>query len=184
MHSNVVPPGTVVASRAIHANAEARFDPWADRLDDAARDASGYLSGLRLKQTEGLQHLVFRFRTKADAQAWRDGPAFARLASEADGFSVGLDQVGSGDLVPFELPSDSAAAKWKRFVTTWVAVFPMLLAISSVTRWLLDDWPPALQLIPSSLLLTATLQWVILPRIQRWSRFWLLQDANGNLRTD
>lgn len=135
-------------------------------------------------QTQGLQHLVFRFRTEANAQAWRDGKDFRRLASEADDFSVGLDQVGSGGPVRFELPSDTSAAKWKRFVTTWAAVFPVLLVISSLVRWLLDEWPPALQLVPSSLMLTATLQWIILPRLQRWSRFWLLRGANGDLRTD
>jgi antibiotic biosynthesis monooxygenase (ABM) superfamily enzyme len=86
--------------------------------------------------------------------------------------------------VQFDLPSDASAAKWKRFVTTWLAVFPVLLAISSLTRWLLEDWPPLLQLIPSSLMLTATLQWIILPRIQRWSRFWLLRGADGDLRTN
>lgn len=184
MPLNNASPGTVIASRAIQAGAEARFEPWADRLDDAAREASGYLAGLRLGQTQGLQHLVFRFRTEANAQAWRDSTDFRRLASEADGFSVGLDQVESGDPARFELPSDASAAKWKRFVTTWAAVFPVLLAISSLVRWLLDEWPPTLQLIPSSLMLTATLQWIILPRIQHWSRFWLLRGANGNLRTD
>ena len=177
-------PGTVISSRAIQAGAEARFEPWADCLYSAAQDASGYLAGVRLGQTQGLQHLVFRFRTEADAQAWRTGATFQRLASEADAFSVGLDQVEPGDPARFEVPSDASAAKWKRFVTTWIAVLPVLLAISSLVRWLLDEWPPALQLIPSSLMLTATLQWIILPRLQRWSRFWLRRGANGNLRTD
>jgi hypothetical protein len=177
-------PGTVISSRAIKAGAEARFEPWADRLNKAAQDASGYLAGMRLGQTQGLQHLVFRFRTEAEAQAWRTGATFKELASEADAFSVGLDQVNSGDPAQFEVPGDASAAKWKRFVTTWIAVFPVLLAISSLVRWLLDEWPPALQLIPSSLMLTAMLQWVILPRLQRWSRFWLLQGTDGDLRTD
>ena len=176
--------GTVISSRAIQAGAEASFDAWADRLDKAAQEAPGYLAGVRLGQTQGLQHQVFRFRTEADAQTWRTGESFQRLVSEADAFSVGLDQVKPGDPVRFEVPSDASAAKWKRFVTTWIAVFPVLLAISSLVRWLLEGWPTALQLVPSSLMLTATLQWIILPRLQRWSRFWLLRGANGNLRTD
>jgi antibiotic biosynthesis monooxygenase (ABM) superfamily enzyme len=176
--------GTLITSRAVKAGDEDRFERWADRLLQAAAKAPGYLSGVRLGQTQGLQHLVLQFRAGPDAQAWRDSTDFKRLASEADGFSVGLDQMASGDPVRFELPSDASAAKWKRFVTTWIAVFPVLLTISSLMRWLLGDWPPTLQLVPSSLMLTATLQWIILPRIQRWSRSWLLKDANGNLRTD
>jgi antibiotic biosynthesis monooxygenase (ABM) superfamily enzyme len=184
MHLNNTLPGTVISSRAIQAGAEGRFEPWADRLHNAAQDASGYLASVRLGQTQGLQHLVFRFCTEADAQAWRAGATFQWLASEADAFSVGLDQWEAGDPARFEVPSDASATKWKRFITTWIAVFPVLLVISSLVRWMLDEWPPALQLIPSSLMLTATLQWIILPRLQRWSRFWLLQGANGNLRTE
>lgn len=177
-------PGTVIASRAIQAGAEARFERWADELQAAARDAAGYLGAIQLRQTQGLQHLVFRFDRDADARAWREGDRFRALAAAADEFSAGLDQMQAGDPVRFEAPNDNAAVGWKRFVTTWVAVFPVLLAISSVMRWLLAGLPPALQLLPSSLILTAVLQWVILPRLQRWSRFWLLQDGDGKLRTN
>lgn len=68
-------------------------------------------------------------------------------------------------------------------MTTWLTVFPVLLVISLVVRATLDDTPLPLQLLPSSLLLTATLQWIILPRLQRYTRFWLLQDSSGRLQT-
>lgn len=178
------PPGTVMSSRAIEAGAEARFERWVDQLQDAARDAAGYLGAIQLRQTQGLQHLVFRFEREADARAWREGDRYRELAVAADEFSSGLDQAQAGDPVRFEAPNDNAAVGWKRFVTTWIAVFPVLLVISSVMRWLLADLPPTLQLLPSSLILTAVLQWIILPRLQRWSRAWLLKDSNGDLRTN
>lgn len=178
------PPGTVISSRAVRAGAEARFERWADHLQQAATDAPGYLGAMQLRQTQGLQHLVFRFASQAEAAAWRESEAFVRLGREADAFSAGRDQVHSGDPARFELPSDNAAVGWKRFVTTWLAVFPVLLAISTIMRSLLGGLPPALQLVPSSLILTAILQWVILPRLQRWSRAWLLKDSKGDLLTN
>jgi antibiotic biosynthesis monooxygenase (ABM) superfamily enzyme len=174
---------TVAVSRAIKAGREADFDRWADRLDALAHDAPGYMAGLRLGQTQGLQHLVFRFRTRPDAEAWQAGAVYRAHSAKADDFSVGLDQLECGDPVRIELPSDASASKWKRFVTTWIAVFPILLAISTAVRALLKDVPPPLQLIPSSLLLTAALQWIVLPRLQRWSRFWVLKNVKGDLRT-
>lgn len=177
-------PGTVISSRAIRAGAEDAFERWADRLQDAAHRAPGYLGAIQLRQTLGLQHLVFRFETESDAKAWHDSAAFGQLSREADAVSAGRDQICAGDTARFEIPSDNAAVGWKRFVTTWLAVFPVLLGISSIMRWLLADWPPALQLVPSSLILTAMLQWIILPRLQRWSRVWLLQDVDGHLRTN
>lgn len=175
---------TVVISRAIRAGREDAFDTWVERIERDARSADGHLASLRLGQTAGLQHLIFRFDDRNSAVAWQGGKDFRRLTEEADTFSVGLDQTKLGDPVCFELPSDASAAKWKRFVTTWIAVFPILLAISTVVRWLLQDVPPALQLVPSSLMLTAALQWLVLPRLQRWSRFWVLKNGNGDLKTD
>jgi antibiotic biosynthesis monooxygenase (ABM) superfamily enzyme len=76
----------------------------------------------------------------------------------ADSYSTALCQTKVGDGVAFELPSDASASKWKRFVTTWLTVFPVLLSISLVVRTVLKDAPPPLQLLPSSLMFTATLQ--------------------------
>lgn len=103
--------------------------------------------------------------------------------AKADRFSTALRQIDIGDGVAFDLPSDASASKWKRFVTTWLTVFPVLLVVSLTVRSVLKEAPLPLQLVPSSLLLTATLQWVILPRLQRYTRFWLLQDGTGRLQT-
>lgn len=173
---------TVVSSRAIRVGHEKSFDAWAERICADAAQSAGHIATIRLGQTQGLQHLLFQFVTQAEAERWKGGKDFCRLTAEADEFSTGLDQVKAGDRVRFELPSEASAAKWKRFVTTWIAVFPVLLTISSLVRLVLKDLPSFVQLIPSSLLLTASLQWVILPRLQRWSRAWVLSNAHGDLR--
>lgn len=68
-------------------------------------------------------------------------------------------------------------------MATWLTVFPVLLIVSMIVRMALKDAPLPLRLLPSSLLLTATLQWIIPPRLQRYTRFWLLQDGSGRLQT-
>jgi len=174
---------TIVTSRAIRAGHEEDFERWVVELNRLARSAPGYRTAIRLGQTAGFQHLLFRFDDRAAAEAWlEDGQVRAHVAI-ADGFSRALRQIDVGDGVTFELPSDASASKWKRFVTTWLTVFPVLLVISLVVRTALKDAPLPLQLLPSSLLLTATLQWIILPRLQRYTRFWLLQDSSGRLQT-
>lgn len=174
---------TVVTSRAIRAGREAEFDRWVDELNRLARAAPGYRAAIRFGQTAGFQHLLFRFDDRDTAQAWQADAALRAHVAIADGYSTALRQSHAGDNVTFELPSDASASKWKRFVTTWLAVFPLLLVINLVTRSSLKGAPLPLQLLPSSLLLTATLQWIILPRLQRHTRFWLLQDSSGRLQT-
>ncbi|MCT8003383.1 hypothetical protein NZL82_16020 [Sphingomonas sanguinis] len=174
---------TVITSRAIRAGHEQEFERWVTELDRLARAAPGFRAAIRLGQTAGFQHLLFRFDDREAADAWHnDKPVVAHVAV-ADRFSTALRQTETGTSVTFDLPSDASASKWKRFVTTWLAVFPVLLAISLAVRTVLRDAPLPLQLLPSSLLLTAILQWLILPRLQRHTRFWLLQDSSGRLQT-
>lgn len=174
---------TIVISRAVRVGHEDTFGAWVDRIDRLATGAPGYRATIRLGQTAGFQHLLFRFDDRAAADAWRCSDPMAALSAEADRFSTALLQLDTGNVVTFELPSDASASKWKRFVTTWLAIFPILLIVSSLVRLPFKDAPLPLQLIPSSLLLTATLQWIVLPRLQRYTRFWVLQNSAGRLQT-
>lgn len=174
---------TVITSRALRAGHEADFERWVEQLNALASAAPGYRAAIRLGQTAGFQHLLFRFDDMTAAEAWQRSDAVVAHVAIADGFSTALRQVATGNRVAFDLPSDASASKWKRFVTTWLAVFPVLLLVSTVVRMVLTDVPLPLQLLPSSLILTATLQWIILPRLQRHTRFWLLQDGSGRLQT-
>jgi antibiotic biosynthesis monooxygenase (ABM) superfamily enzyme len=174
---------TIVTSRAIRAGREEDFERWVDELNGIACAAPGYRAAIRLGQTAGFQHLLFRFDDQATAEAWQASKSLTAHIAVADSYSTTLRQTKGGDGVAFELPNDASASKWKRFVTTWLTVFPVLLSISLVVRAVLKDVPLPLQLLPSSLILTAMLQWVILPRLQRYTRFWLLQDSSGRLQT-
>ncbi len=174
---------TIVTSRAIRAGHEEDFERWVAELNRLARAAPGYRAAIRLGQTAGFHHLIFRFDDQRTAEAWQTDAALRAHVAVADGYSTALRQDKPGNAVVFELPSDASASKWKRFVTTWMAVFPILLVVSWVVRVALHDAPLPLQLLPSSLILTATLQWIILPRLQRYTRFWLLQDSSGRLQT-
>ncbi|MGK6325444.1 antibiotic biosynthesis monooxygenase [Sphingomonas sp. DT-51] len=173
---------TIITSRAIRAGHEQEFEEWVGELDRLVRSAPGYRASIRLGQTTGFQHLLFRFDDRDAAEAWNDDPDVRAHAAIADRFSTSLGQIQAGDGVRFDLPSDASASKWKRFVTTWLAVFPVLLVISLIVRTALREASLPLQLLPSSLLLTAILQWIILPRLQRYTRFWLLRDGSGHLQ--
>ena len=174
---------TIVTSRAIRAGHEEDFEQWVQELNRLARTAPGYRAAIRLGQTAGFQHLLFRFDDQDAVDAWQADDALSAHAAVADAYSTVLRQTARGDAVAFDLPSDASASKWKRFITTWLTVFPILLGISTIVRTVLKDVPLPLQLLPSSRILTATLQWIILPRLQRYTRFWLLQDSSGRLQT-
>lgn len=173
---------TLTISRVMRPGHEAQYDPWIERLIRDATAVHGYRAAIRLDQAGGLHHSVLQFDDRQSLDDWRGSDAFARLAAEADAFSVGLAQSKTGAEVGFALPSEAAAKKWKTAIVTWVGVVPTLLAVSGLVGWALPSLPRVAQQIVSSILLTSALTWLILPRVRSWSRFWMLQDSNGRLR--
>lgn len=173
---------TLIESFALRARGERPFPDWAERFGAALARAPGHVETVRLDQIEGLHHLVSRFRSSADADAWHASAEYQALIGESEGWSVRLRQRHAGPAPAFDIPSEAAARKWKRFLVTVAGVFPTLLILNTSVRTLLHGWPPLALLAITSPLLTATLTWVINPRVQRWSRFWMLEDADGKLR--
>ena len=175
-------PATLVESHAVHPARSEAFDRWHGAYAEAIAAAPGHCETTALDQPSGINHIVSRFETPAALQAWTGSDTYHRLSQERDAFTATLVQHGTGTALRFEVPSEATARKWKRFVVTWCAVLPILLLLNTGVRTLLPGLPPLLQLCLTSPILTALLTWVVLPRIQRWSNYWLLQDRHGNLR--
>lgn len=174
-------PATLILTRVVRPGRLDRFRTWAAEVDRAAAVAPGHDGSVRLEQADGFHHLLQRFAGEDDLALWRASPAFTALMEAADDHSVGRTQAETGDQVVFALPSEASAHRWKSWLVTLIAVLPMLLAISTAVRRLLPNWPPIAQIAVSSPILTAVLSTLILPRVNRWSRFWQVQDADGRV---
>ena len=184
MPSPLPVPAASVISRVMRPGHEEAYGSWVDRVIAAAQVDGGFMSAVRLDQAGGLHHLVLHFEDRLILDRWSTDGAYAALTSEADAFSVGLDQNDSGSVMGFDLPSEVAAKKWKTALVTWLGVVPTLLIVSSVVAWALPDVPRVLQQIVSSVLLTSALTWLILPKVRGWSRFWMMQNEQGDLRKE
>ncbi len=176
-------PATLVVTRIVRPGHLDRFRAWVDDYDAAAAHASGDAGSVRLEQAGGFHHLLHRFASEDDLVGWLASPDHAALIARGRSHAVGRAQRRIGDRVRFDVPSDADAHSWKTWLVTWVAVLPVLLLVSSAIRALLPGLPPIAQTIVSSPFLTAILTFIILPRVNRWSRFWQMQDAAGRVRS-
>lgn len=172
---------TLVISRVMRPGREDRYDDWAAQVVAEAAAQPRFHAALRLEQAGGMHHLLVQFADRAALDGWIGQGAILRAA---DAFSTGREQVVEGAASQVVLPSEAAAPKWKTALVTWAGVVPTLLLVSGAIGWLLPGAPRPVQQILSSVLLTAMLTWVILPRVRGWSRFWMLRDGKGRLRTE
>ncbi|MBB4619794.1 hypothetical protein [Sphingomonas abaci] len=177
-------PATLVISRVMRPGREGDYDGWAAGVIGSACSQPGFQAALRLDQAGGMHHLLVQFAGRIALDNWTGQGGQADRQRAADDFSTGRQQVVEGAASHVVLPSEAAARKWKTALVTWAGVVPTLLLVSGVVGWLLPDAPRPVQQILSSVLLTGALTWVILPRVRRWSRFWMLRDSRGRLRTE
>ncbi|WP_278247478.1 antibiotic biosynthesis monooxygenase [Sphingomonas jatrophae] len=171
-----------MASRVVRADRTEAFEAWAARIDQAAAEAPGHLGTVRLEQTGGVVHLLYRFEDAAALERWEASDRYRALQAEGDELAVPRRVTGTGTSVRFALPGEADAANWKKWLLTWIAVFPLLVAFNTGLRALPVELPLIVQLALTSLVVTATLTWVILPRVTRWAKPWILSE-DGEART-
>lgn len=170
-------PVTVVVSRVVHPGKEAEFARWADEIDRAAAASVGHVSSVRLHDGEGLNHLVYHFDSAAALRAWETSPRRHELIRRGDRISDEQRTTTGDRSTWFTVPGRTDSARWKTFLLTWISVYPTLLIIATVVNAVAPGIPPAVQLAVSSATLTALLTFVILPRVTRRARSWLLGGA-------
>jgi antibiotic biosynthesis monooxygenase (ABM) superfamily enzyme len=168
---------TVAVTRVIHPGKEREFARWADEVDAAAAGFAGYLGGVRLHDAQGLNHLIYRFDTPENLRAWENSERRRELLRRGDRLSNKRRAAVAGWQVWFDVTGSGAAKRWKTFLLTWTAVYPTLLILSTVISAVAPRLPRPLGLAVTSLLLTGLLTFVIMPRLTRQARPWLLRGA-------
>ena len=172
-------PATLIATHVVRPDKMDAFRRWAEALADDARSAAGHQAGLWIEQPGGIHHLVQQFGDRAALDHWRASDAHRRLLAEGREQFLQRAQLVDGRTARIMVPGEAAATKWKQFITTWLAVLPVLLLVNLGMSALPVELPKVAQLMISSVLLTGLLTWVILPRVRAWTRTWLLEDGNG-----
>ncbi|MGQ0843174.1 MAG: hypothetical protein ACT4QF_03465 [Sporichthyaceae bacterium] len=167
---------TVLVTRVVRPDREADFADWADELDGAAAEFPGHRASIRLQDGQGLNHLAYQFDTPENLRRWERSTRHRDLLQRGREYSDEQHGATGGRDTWFEVPS-GAPERWKTFVLTWLAVYPALLVIATVLDVVAGDLPLPATLAISSALLTALLTWLILPRVERLARRWLLRGA-------
>lgn len=180
--SDTPSPATAISSRVVAAGCAEPFQQWVARFSRAAREADGYHADLQLEQPGGLFHLIYQFDSAERLEAWERSPAFRQLTREGEQFSVQRHQSETGEQVHFRIPSEADAPRWKMVLMTWLCVYPLILLLSTGIKALPLDLPLPVELGITSIVMVTVLTTVIVPRVSRLLRPWLLGDPVGGVR--
>jgi uncharacterized protein len=166
---------TVVVTRVVRPGREAEFDRWAAELDAAAKGSDGHLASVRLHDDQGLNHLVHLFDDRRHLDTWENSARRIELIDRGNNLSDVRRTTADGLHSWFTVTTTSP--RWKSFVLTWLAVYPILLGLATLFRWIAPGLPQPALLAISSCTLTALLTWVVLPFVSGRVRPWLFRSA-------
>jgi uncharacterized protein len=174
-------PVTVLYSRRVKPGREADFEAWARGIVAAARQFPGHLGASVLDAPGSREyHILFSFADRRSLRAWLDSEErrrwLARVGEllEAD---RGLQQL-TGLETWFKLPGANVPTmtpppRWKMWLVSLIAVYPMVLAFQALVVPRMARLPLPLRALLFPLVLLTLMTFVVMPMVTRALRRWL-----------
>jgi antibiotic biosynthesis monooxygenase (ABM) superfamily enzyme len=171
----------VLYSRRVKPGREADFEAWARGILAAARQFPGHLSASVLDDPDSRErHILFSFADRPSLRAWLDSDErhrwLARVGEllEAD---RGLQQL-TGLETWFKLPGSKVPTmkpppRWKMWLVSLVAVYPLVLAFQVLVVPRMAGLPLPLRALAFPLVLLTLMTFVVMPVVTRVLRRWL-----------
>ena len=179
-------PVTVLLVRNIRPERWNDFEEWLKDMNQVVRGFEGYL-GTDLIRPRDPSHpeyvIVFRFDHYEHLRAWMGSSEREEWLKKSEDMTIGEmhSQEAHGFQPWFTLPDRSGAlnspAKYKMALVTILALYPPLLALSTLISSLLHGWPRPLLMLLTVLLLVPAMTYYIMPWVTRLFRSWLYPEA-------
>jgi antibiotic biosynthesis monooxygenase (ABM) superfamily enzyme len=179
-------PVTVLLVRNVRPERVNDFEAWVKGVNQVVRGFEGYL-GTDLIRPRDASHpeyvIVLRFDSYEHLGAWMGSAEREEWVKRSEDLTIGEIQLQEADgLAPwFTLPGPSAALvsppKYKMALLTILALYPPLLALSTLLSRLFHVWPRPLLMLLTVLLLVPTMTYTIMPWMTRLFRPWLYPET-------
>jgi antibiotic biosynthesis monooxygenase (ABM) superfamily enzyme len=176
---------TVVITHGVRSDRRAEYEAWVDEISPLARSAPGHLDWHLVRPIPGVTEtytVIIRFQTAEDAKSWMSSSERQRLIEKARPLLVSEDDfhVSSGLdfwFTPAGAKPKAPAARWKQYLLTWSAIYPLALGVPQLVSPALGaiGFPPNVLL--NTLAVTGVvvylMVYVVMPRYTRLLQRWL-----------
>jgi len=176
----VVRPVTVLATRRVEAGREREFEAFLDRLGKLIASFPGHqgFTSVRPPASSREYVVVYRFDSMDHLQAWRRSPARQSMIAESADLAEAPpeERETSGMETWFAVPGDRVVhppARWKMWLLTLCAIYPIITLITVVAGPLLTHLPQPARFAIIVPVLGALMTWVVMPALSRLFARWL-----------
>lgn len=165
---------------------QAAYEQWLEEIGPACRASEGVLDWHLIRPITGYSDtysVIIRYDSEHHLKQWMASESRRQLIAKVESLLTGKDsyQIKSG--LDFWFMPEVAAAKppvrWKQFLITWSAIFPLVSLIPLVLVPLLRQAGLPANHALDTLLITgvvvALMVYVVMPRYTRLVRSWLFK---------
>jgi uncharacterized protein len=173
------PGGSVIFLFRARRGREDALARWTQRIVGAARMHPGSLDATVIgPDGSGTYRVVHHFLDQAALESWLASPQRAELLREAEALLDRPPAVERTGLETwFRLPSDTRAivppSRWKMWLTSVLAIYPLVFAFLAWVNPHIKEWPIALRAAVFPLVLLSLMTYLVMPTITRLLRPWL-----------
>ena len=174
---------TAVITHRVRDGQQEGYEAWLNEIGPLCRSYPGHLDLQIIRPIPGLTAtytVIIRFDTREHLQGWMSSPDRKRLIEQVRPLLVQDDDFFIRSGLDFWFTPEGARAKvpvrWKQFLVTWSAIFPLVLVIPLVVAMGLRQLGVPQNHYLDLLLSTGSVVWVmvylVMPHytklIQRW----------------
>ena len=116
---------TVFITHRVRDDRHADYERWADEIAPLSKAAPGHLGRHVVRPVPGIAEaytVVIRFDTRAHLQEWMSSPVRKRLIEKVQPLLAGGED--------FFINSARAPARWKQYLVTWSAIYPLVVGVT------------------------------------------------------
>jgi hypothetical protein len=175
-------PVTAVFSRQVRPGREAEFEDWAHGVIGASTRWPGHLGASVLHEPGSpWYHVVYKFTDRDRFRAWAESEERSRWLGRVEPLTEDQDhqlQQTTGLETWFDLPGQDAAPRrppprWKMWLVSLVAVYPLVVLFQWVLAPRVEGWPLAAKAAVFPLVLLTLMTFGVMPLVTRALRPWL-----------
>lgn len=175
-------PVTLAVTDHVPMEEKARYEALVEELHQLFQTMDGFLSVdiVRHNRPHQVEYTVLsRWSDTAAVEAWRQDKTILETLSQIEIITGGAAQVVQAAGLGIWIDHAEGIAPrlppvWKRIALSVVAVYPVLMLLSTLSAPFIDDLPQPLQVLIIVVALSALLTWPIMPWLSKFLRPWLM----------
>lgn len=184
IHTDTEQAATVVISHHVKDDAKTHYEAWLKEIIPVAKSYPGHLGVGIVHPVPGATvtyTVIIRFDTRKNLLTWMESGDRAKLIEKVKPYLVEDDKFYVRSGLDFWFTPEEAKAKlptrWKQFLVTWSAIFPLVFTLSVLIDWLLASaaitLSHPLKVLGLTGLVVLMMVYVVMPRYTKLVHKWL-----------